>query len=62
MDAALRHWGEPQVSAETRDSLLAFARRVQRGIHADWEQVSYRILRQNALRGLIPTTPEWQTC
>ena len=31
-------------------------------ITADWEQVTYRILRQNALRALIPTTPEWQCC
>jgi hypothetical protein len=41
---------------------MAFSRRVQRSITADWEQVSYRILRQNALRALIPTSPEWQTC
>ena len=62
VDAALRHWGLDEVSEATRASLLALARRVQHGIRADWEQVSYRILRQNALRGLVPTTPEWQTC
>ena len=60
--AALAHWGDPQLSAATRRSLTDFSRRAQRGISADWEQVSYRILRQNALRGLIPTTPDWQTC
>ncbi len=43
-------------------NLLAFSRRAQRGIKADWERVTYRVLRQNALRALIPTTPEWQTC
>ena len=29
---------------------------------ADWERITFRILRQNALRALIPTTPDWQTC
>jgi uncharacterized protein (DUF1800 family) len=59
---ALRYWGDPPLSSQTRRNLLAFSRRAQRGITADWERVAYRILRQNALRALIPTTPEWQTC
>jgi uncharacterized protein (DUF1800 family) len=59
---ALAYWGDPELSAGTRGNLLAFSRRAQRGIKADWERVTYRILRQNALRGLIPTTPDWQTC
>ena len=58
--SALRFWGEPELSAVTHGTLLDFARRAQRGIAADWEQVTYRILRQNALRALIPTTPDWQ--
>jgi uncharacterized protein (DUF1800 family) len=60
--SAMGHWGDPELSAVTRRSLLAFSRRAQRGISADWEQISYRILRQNALRALIPTTADWQTC
>ena len=60
--AALAHWGNPTLSPATLRNLTAFSRRAQRGITADWEQVTYRVLRQNALRGLIPTTPEWQTC
>ncbi|HUO72226.1 MAG TPA: hypothetical protein VMU39_15770 [Solirubrobacteraceae bacterium] len=60
--SALRYWGGPALSAQTRRNLLAFSRRAQRAITADWEQVTYRILRQNALRALIPTTHEWQTC
>jgi uncharacterized protein (DUF1800 family) len=60
--SALRFWGDPALSGRARASLLAFSRRAQRGITADWEAVTYRILRQNALRALIPTTPEWQTC
>ena len=60
--AALAHWGNPHaVRADAREPA-----RVQppgpAHIKADWEQVTYRILRQNALRALIPTTPEWQTC
>jgi uncharacterized protein (DUF1800 family) len=62
LSSALHHWGDPPLSAATRRNLLAFSRRAQRGITADWERVTYRILRQNALRALIPTTPEWQTC
>jgi hypothetical protein len=41
---------------------VAFSRQAQRRIRADWEEVTYRILRQNALRTLIPMTPDWQTC
>jgi Protein of unknown function (DUF1800) len=59
---ALAWWGQPAMSRHTLDSLMSFSRGAQRLIKADWEQVSYRILRQNALRALIPTTPEWQTC
>jgi len=62
LDSALRYWGDPPFSASTHGNLLAFSRRAQRGITADWEQVTYRILRQNALRALVPTTPEWQCC
>jgi uncharacterized protein (DUF1800 family) len=60
--SALGHWGDPALSAGTRRNLLAFSRRAQQSITADWEEVSYRIMRQNALRTLIPTTPDWQTC
>jgi hypothetical protein len=62
LSSALRYWHDPPLSADTRHNLLGFSRRAQRGITADWEQVTFRILRQNALRALIPTTPEWQTC
>jgi Protein of unknown function (DUF1800) len=60
--SALRYWGNPELSAHTSRNLLAFSRRAQHAITADWERVTFRILRQNALRALIPTTPEWQTC
>ena len=64
--AGARRWptgATRELSATTRSSaLLAFSRRAQRTIRADWEQVPYRVLRQNALRALIPITPDWQTC
>jgi hypothetical protein len=59
---ALAHWGNPDLSGETHRNLVAFSRQAQRRIRADWEEVTYRILRQNALRTLIPMTPDWQTC
>ncbi len=59
---ALAHWGNPDISGATHHNLMAFSRGAQRTIRADWEQVTYRILRQNALRALIPMTPDWQTC
>jgi len=58
---ALGYWHNPPISPATRHSLLAFSGHAGRAITADWEQKTYRILRQNALRALIPTTPEWQT-
>jgi uncharacterized protein (DUF1800 family) len=58
---ALHYWGEPTLSASTRENLEEFSRRVQRGITATWEVVPYREIRQNALRALIPMTPDWQT-
>jgi hypothetical protein len=59
---ALAFWGNPELSDDTNHALRAFSRRAQKLIKADWEQVPYRVMRQNALRALIPTTPDWQTC
>jgi hypothetical protein len=59
---ALGCWDNPAMSPATMQSLLSFSRSAGRQIKADWEQVSYRIVRQNALQALIPTTPDWQTC
>jgi Protein of unknown function (DUF1800) len=59
--SALSFWHHPHVSGATMRNLVAFSRRAQSGITADWQQVTYRILRQNALRALIATSPEWQT-
>jgi hypothetical protein len=59
---ALAYWGNPDLSDTTKDELRAFSRKAQTKIKADWEQRPYRVMRQNALRALIPTTPDWQTC
>jgi uncharacterized protein (DUF1800 family) len=59
---ALAFWGNPELSATTKDELRAFSRRAQKRITAEWEQRPYRVMRQNALRALIATTPDWQTC
>jgi hypothetical protein len=61
VERALGCWDNPAVSPATMKSLLSFSRGAGRMIKADWEQVSYRIVRQNALQALIPTTPDWQT-
>jgi uncharacterized protein (DUF1800 family) len=59
---ALRFWGEPSISAQTRKALARYASAVQDAATADWERGAYRALRQNALRMLIATSPDLQTC
>ena len=55
-------WGNPELSPETARALHGFSRGAGRLIRADWEQIPYRAMRQNALRVLIATSPDWQTC
>jgi uncharacterized protein (DUF1800 family) len=59
---ALRFWGDPAVSDKTRKSLEAYADAVAKAATADWQQQTFRALRQNALRMLVATSPEMQTC
>jgi uncharacterized protein (DUF1800 family) len=61
VEHALRYWGDPPLSHGTRANLEHFSHRVQHGITASWEARPYREIRQNALRALIPMTPDWQT-
>ena len=58
---ALRFWGNPSLSSQTRGELQRFAARVENVATDDWQQASYRGLRQNALRILIAVSPEFQT-
>jgi hypothetical protein len=39
-----------------------FARRVENAIDASWKDSYYRGLRQNALRMLVATAPDTETC
>ena len=52
----------PAISAQTRTGLLAFAQRVEAAATTNGRRKSYPILRQNALRVLVATSPDLQTC
>jgi len=58
---AIDFWGGLPLSDTARRHLLALGRRFARGQTQQWEQVEFRQLRQNALRNLIPMTPDWMT-
>ena len=58
---ALRFWGEPTISNPTRKALERYARSVEGAATEEWQQSSYRALRQNALRLLLATSPDMQT-
>lgn len=59
---ALRFWGDPTITPATRKQLLRFARESARLADAPWKAGPYRALRQNALRMLIATSPDYHTC
>ena len=58
---AIEFWGGQELSATARNHLLALAHKISHGQTQTWEQVGYRQQRQNALRNLIPMTPDWMT-
>jgi uncharacterized protein (DUF1800 family) len=62
VDTALAYWGNPTITPATRAELEAFAGRVEGLIDRAWKQAQYRVLRQNALRMLVATSPDLQTC
>jgi uncharacterized protein (DUF1800 family) len=62
VERALKYWGRPAIAAATRDELVGFGRDVESAIVADWQQTTFRALRQNALRLLLATSPDMQTC
>jgi uncharacterized protein (DUF1800 family) len=57
---AIEFWGSPRISSATRARLVAFAERVDRGANQNWKRRQYPILRQNALRVLVATSPDLQ--
>ncbi len=60
--AAQAFWSSPPLTGETNDSLTTFAASCLPAVMADWEQHVYRAMRQNALRQLIASSPDLQTC
>ena len=59
---ALRFWGDPSLSDQTRARLLGLGRRIMRGQTATWQVAPAHNTRQNAYRVLIPMTNDYQTC
>jgi len=60
-DHAIAFWGGLPLSDLSRNHLIELGRRIARGQTQQWEQVGYRNIRQNALRNMIPMTPDWMT-
>jgi uncharacterized protein (DUF1800 family) len=58
---AIAFWGGQPLSDTAHANLLGLGRRIAHGQTQKWEQVEFRQLRQNALRALIPMTPDWMT-
>ncbi len=62
LENALKFWNEPELSAPTRRVLLSFAKHaIGSAGKADWKQVQYPVLVENALRQLIAVSPDLQT-
>jgi uncharacterized protein (DUF1800 family) len=58
---ALAFWGNPALTADGRAALDTFAATCLPGSMANWQQRTYRGIRQNALRHLIAISPDLQT-
>ena len=61
LDKALRFWGQPTLSEPTRDALIEFCDGVAAATPG-LAHSEFRAQRQNALRMLIATSPDLQTC
>jgi uncharacterized protein DUF1800 len=62
VDRALAFFGKPALTYKTRRSLLIFARRSLADASDSYKQQTYGAQIENALRQLIATCPELQTC
>src|SRR3954447_13106022 len=58
---AVDFMGNPVLTDDTKGALLQFARTCLPATMASWQQGPYRAMRQNALRQLIVTAPDYQT-
>ena len=61
LQRALDFTGNPTLTKETREALLAFASSCLPADMRSWQQSPYRAMRQNALRHLILASPDYQT-
>ena len=59
---ALKFWGNPALTPTTRTALQRFANQADALADQRWERPGYPIMRQNALRILVATSPDMQTC
>ena len=61
VEKALKYWANPPIDPATQAGLVAFGGAVEDAIVADWQEGTFRALRQNALRLMIAVSPELQT-
>ena len=59
---ALKFWGNPALTPTTRTALQRFANQADALADQRWKRPGYPIMRQNALRILVATSPDMQTC
>jgi uncharacterized protein (DUF1800 family) len=62
VDAAVQFWGSPSISQATRDALERYASDAAAMADKKWKIGSYGAMRENALRMLVATSPDMQTC
>ena len=55
-------FGHPTLTGHTEATLTRFAKRAMADANADWKKRSYPPLVENALRQLLATAPDFQTC
>jgi uncharacterized protein (DUF1800 family) len=59
---ALKVLGNPVIRPQTRELLLRFARQSLAGARTGWKAKAYPPLIANAVRQLLATSPDYQTC
>jgi uncharacterized protein (DUF1800 family) len=59
---AIKFWGNPSITPATHSALARFAKEADALADKPWKRPGYLILRQNALRMLVATSPDMQTC
>jgi uncharacterized protein (DUF1800 family) len=62
VDRALGFWGNPTISRGTRRMLDKYAQRCIDGADREWKKKYFPLWCQNALRMMIATSPDLQTC